>query len=322
MSEFQKFMFDGLPVRGVVVRLTDSWQELQARREQPLPDAVMALLGEMSACALLLQGNLKFEGALVMQMAGDGPVQLAVAEARTDLSYRATANVTGAVPRLDSNGQFNLADLLNVHGGGRCAITLDADDRPPGVQPYQGVVPLNDEHAARFSRLAEAVEQYMRLSEQLDTKIVLAADAHSAAGMLVQRMPLEGEANLEGRVGAEQAAELLDAFPRIAMKVATLKPEELLRLPMDQLLHRLFWEEPLRRFDPATPRFACTCSRERVGRMLVGLGREEIESILTERAEVEVACNFCGAPYRFDAVDCAQLFQAAGSVAPPQGSVQ
>ena len=322
MSEFQKFMFEGLPVRGVVVRLTDSWQELQARREQPLPDAVMALLGEMSACALLLQGNLKFEGALVMQMAGDGPVQLAVAEARTDLSYRATAKVTGAVPRLDSSGQFNLADLLNVHGGGRCAITLDADDRPPGVQPYQGVVPLNDEHAARFSRLAEAVEQYMRLSEQLDTKIVLAADAHSAAGMLVQRMPLEGEANLEGRVGAEQAAELLAAFPRIAMKVATLKPEELLGLPMDQLLHRLFWEEPLRRFDPATPRFACTCSRERVGRMLVGLGREEIESILAERAEVEVACNFCGAPYRFDAVDCAQLFQAAGSVVPPQGSVQ
>ncbi|MBH9575482.1 Hsp33 family molecular chaperone HslO [Inhella proteolytica] len=322
MSEFQKFMFEGLPVRGVVVRLTDSWQELQSRRQEPLPDAVMALLGEMSACALLLQGNLKFQGALVMQMSGDGPVKLAVAEARTDLSYRATANVTGAVPRLDSKGQFDLADLLNVHGGGRCAITLDADDRPPGVHPYQGVVPLNDEHAARFSRLAQAVEQYMKLSEQLDTKIVLAADAHSAAGMLIQRMPLEGEANLEGRVGAEQAAELLDAFPRIAMKVATLQPEELLRLPMDELLHRLFWEEPLRRFEPATPRFACTCSRERVGRMLVGLGREEIESILAERPDVEVACNFCGAPYRFDAVDCAQLFQAAGSVAPPQGSVQ
>lgn len=322
MSEFQKFMFEGLPVRGVVVRLTDSWQELQARRQQPLPDAVMALLGEMSACALLLQGNLKFQGALVLQVSGDGPVKLAVAEARTDLSYRATANVTGAVPRLDSQGGFNLADLLNVHGGGRCAITLDADDRPPGVHPYQGVVPLNDEHAARFSRLAEAVEQYMRLSEQLETKIVLAADADSAAGMLIQRMPLEGEANLEGRVGAEQAAELLDAFPRIAMKVATLKPEELLKLPMEQLLHRLFWEEPLRRFDPSQPRFACTCSRERVGRMLVGLGREEIESILSERPDVEVACNFCGAPYRFDAVDCAQLFQADGSVAPPQGSVQ
>ena len=317
MSEFQKFMFEGLPVRGMVVRLTDSWQDLQARRAEALPDAVMTLLGEMSACALLLQGNLKFDGALIMQMAGDGPVKLAVAEARTDLSYRATANVTGAVPQ-----GAHLADLLNVHGAGRCAITLDPADRPPGVQPYQGVVPLNDAEARRFTRLDEAVEQYMLLSEQLDTKIVLAADAHHAAGILIQRLPLQGEGNLEGQLGPEAAAELADAFPRISMKTATLKPEELLELPLDTLLHRLFWEEPLRRFEPATPRFACTCSRERVGRMLVGLGREEIESILAERGDVEIACNFCGAPYRFDPVDCAQLFQAAGSVAPPHGPVQ
>ena len=323
MSEFRKFLFEGLPVRGVVVRLTDSWQELQGRREQALPAAVTALLGEMSACALLLQGNLKFQGALVLQMAGDGPVKLAVAEARTDLSYRATANVTGPVPLLGEQG-FNLADLLNVHGGGRCAITLDADDRPQGVQPYQGVVPLNDEQAARFTRLAEAVEQYMKMSEQLDTKIMLAADANHAAGLLIQRMPLQGEGNLETQVGqdAERAAELADAFPRLAMKVGTLTREELLQLPMDDLLHRLFWEEPLLHFEPAAPRFACTCSRERVGRMLVGLGRDEIESILAERTEVEIACNFCGAPYRFDAVDCAQLFQAAGSVAAPPGAVQ
>ncbi|MBH9552894.1 Hsp33 family molecular chaperone HslO [Inhella gelatinilytica] len=320
MSEFQKFLFEGLPVRGVAVRLTDGWRDMQARRSEPLPEAVTTLLGEMSACALLLQGNLKFQGALVLQMAGDGPVKLAVAEARTELTYRATATVTAAVPRLDSQGQFDLADLLNVHGGGRCAITLDADDRPSGVPPYQGVVPLNDEQAARFSRLAQAVEQYMRLSEQLDTKIVLAADAHSAAGLMIQRMPLSGEGNLEGHLGAERAAELEDAFPRLAMKVETLKSEELLGLPIQEVLHRLFWEEPLRVFEPATPRFACTCSRERVGRMLVGLGREEIESILAERADVEIACNFCGHPYRFDAVDCAQLFQTGGGVsAAPSG---
>jgi molecular chaperone Hsp33 len=312
MSDFQKFLFEGLPVRGMVVRLTDSWQTLLSRREVALPPEVMNLLGEMSACALLLQGNLKFEGSLILQMAGDGPVKLAVAEARTDLSYRATANVVGPVPH-----GANLADLLNVHGGGRCAITLDPSDRPTGVQPYQGVVPLNDAEARRFSRLEQAVEHYMKMSEQLDTKIVLAANADGAAGMLIQRMPLEGEGNLEGRFGAERALELEDAFPRIAMKVATLKPEELLGLPMEQLLHRLFWEEPLRRFDPSEPTFRCTCSRERVGRMMVGLGRDEVDSILAERGDVEIACNFCGAPYRFDAVDCAQLFQTEGGVAPP-----
>lgn len=312
MSDFQKFLFEGLPVRGMVVRLTDSWQTLLSRRETALPPEVMNLLGEMSACALLLQGNLKFDGTLILQMAGDGPVKLAVAEARTDLSYRATANVVAEVP-----AGADLASMLNVHGGGRCAITLDPSDRPMGVQPYQGVVPLNDAEARRFSRLEQAVEHYMKMSEQLDTKIVLAANADGAAGMLIQRMPLEGEGNLEGLVGAERALELEDAFPRIAMKVGTLKPEELLGLPLEQLLHRLFWEEPLRRFDPAEPRFRCTCSRERVGRMLVGLGREEVDSILLERGDVEIACNFCGAPYRFDAVDCTQLFQTEGGVAPP-----
>lgn len=312
MSDFQKFLFEGLPVRGMVVRLTDSWQTLQARRAEALAPEVMALLGEMSACALLLQGNLKFDGALVMQMAGDGPVKLAVAEARTDLSYRATANVVGPVPQ-----GAHLADLLNVHGGGRCAITLDPVGRPPGVQPYQGVVPLNDPEARRFTRLQDAVTYYMKMSEQLDTHIVLAADADAAAGILIQRLPLEGEGNLEGQMGAERAAELEDAFPRIAMKVGTITPQELLRLPIDTLLHRLFWEEPLRRFDPAVPRFACTCSRERVGRMLVGLGREEIDDILAERGDVEISCHFCGAPYRFDAVDCAQLFETGGGVEPP-----
>lgn len=317
MSDYQKFLFEGLPVRGAVVRLTDSWQTLQSRREGSLPDPVLALLGEMSACALLLQGSLKFEGTLVMQVAGDGPVKLAVAEARTGLSYRATAQVVAAVP-----AQAQLADMLNVHGGGRCAITLDAADRPPGVQPYQGVVPLSDEQARRFAHLAEAVEQYMRLSEQIDTKLVLAADAERAAGLLVQRMPLEGEANLVAQADEARRAELEDAFPRIAMKVATLQREELLRLPVDILLHRLFWEEPLRRFDPGVPQFVCTCSRERVGRMLVGLGAEEVDSILAERGEVEIGCQFCGAPYRFDAVDVSQLFQGDGGVRPAPSALQ
>ncbi|MFY8018983.1 MAG: Hsp33 family molecular chaperone HslO, partial [Inhella sp.] len=132
MSDFQKFMFEGLPVRGMVVRLTDSWQTLQSRREEFLPPEVMRLLGEMSACALLLQSNLKFDGALILQMQGDGPVKLAVAEARGELHYRATAKVLSEVAEGADLGQ-----MLNVQGQGRCAITLDPRDRQPGQQAYQ-----------------------------------------------------------------------------------------------------------------------------------------------------------------------------------------
>ena len=316
MSDFQKFLFEGLPVRGMVVRLTDSWQTLQSRRQEALPEPVTRLLGEMSAAALLLQSNLKFDGALILQMAGDGPVKLAVAEARTGLLYRATATLRGEVP-----GDAAFADLLNLRGQGRCAITLDPADRPPGVQPYQGVVPLNGDDGLPLRNLAEAIEHYMSKSEQLQTKVVLAANADSAAGILIQRMPLQGEANLGGTLTLEQQLELDDAFPRIAMKTATLKPEELLHLPLETLLHRLFWEENLRRYDPAVPRFACTCSRERVGRMLVNLGRPEVDSILAELGQVEIGCDFCGAHYRFDAVDAAQLF-ADGGVQGSQAGLQ
>jgi molecular chaperone Hsp33 len=316
MSDFQKFLFEGLPVRGMLIRLTDSWQTLQGRRQQSLPEPVMRLLGEMSAAALLLQSSLKFDGALILQMAGDGPVKLAVAEARSGLLYRATAKLQAEVP-----SDLGFAEFLNQHGQGRCAITLDPADRPPGVQPYQGVVPLNGDDGGALRSLAEAIEHYMRKSEQLDTKVVLAANADTAAGILIQRMPVQGDANLAGQLTPERQLELDDAFPRIAMKTATLTADELLQLPLETLLHRLFWEEDLRRFDPGVPRFACTCSRERVGRMLVNLGREEVDSVLAEQGQVEIGCDFCGAQYRFDAVDAAQLF-ADGGVRPSGASLQ
>lgn len=177
----------------------------------------------------------------------------------------------------------------------------------------------------------------MLQSEQLDTKLVLAANGEVAAGLLIQRLPVEGEGNLEGRRGAgpspaepaplagqaglpawgqrssnEDDIGLSDAFNRISILAGTLTAEELLTLDADTVLRRLFWEETVTRFEPLTgtaaPRFACTCSRERVGQMLLGLGREEADSVLAERGEIEVGCDFCGRHYRFDAVDVGALF--------------
>lgn len=304
MSELHKFLFEGLPVRGMLVRLTESWRELLSRREpgQEYPPELRDLLGEMSAAAVLMQANIKFNGALVLQVFGDGPVKLAVAEAQHDLTFRATAKCVGEV-----KPGAQLEAMLNVHGQGRCAITLDPKDRLPGQQPYQGVVPLHGDQREPLQKMSEVLEHYMLQSEQLDTKLVLAANGDIAAGLLIQRLPVEGEGNLEGRKNEDDIG-LSDAFNRISILAATLTAEELLTLDADTVLRRLFWEESVTRFEPQAPRFACTCSRERVTQMLRGLGREEADSVLAERGEIEIGCDFCGRHYRFDAVDVGALF--------------
>jgi molecular chaperone Hsp33 len=317
-GELHKFIFEGLPVRGVLVRLTGAWGEILARRAQSggYPAPVRQLLGEMTAAAALMQAGIKFNGALILQVQGDGPVALAVAEAQPDLSLRATAQVTGDIPE-----NARLEALLNVHGRGRCAITLDPKDRQSGQQPYQGVVPLHGDQHEPLQNLSEVLEHYMLQSEQLDTRLVLAADDHVAAGLLIQRLPIEGEGNLGGRHHEDEIG-LNESFNRIAHLAATLTQEELLTLDTHSILHRLFWEEELRLFEPQTPRFGCTCSRERVGRMLVGLGREEVEGVLAEQGQVEVTCEFCGQRQTFDPVDAAELFLSAAVHVPGSPTVQ
>jgi molecular chaperone Hsp33 len=318
VSELHKFLFEGLPVRGMLVRLTDSWQEALQRRESvgPYPAPVRALLGEMAAASVLMQSNIKFNGALVLQVSGDGPVKLAVAEAQPDLSFRTTAKVVGPVP-----ATAQLEAMVNVHGRGRCAITLDPKERLPGQQPYQGVVPLHGDHREPLQQLSQVLEHYMLQSEQLDTRLVLAANDQIAAGLLIQRLPVEGEGNLEGRRNEDDIG-LSEGFNRIAHLAATLTQEELLGLDAETVLHRLFWEERVLRFEPQTPRFACSCSRTRVGNMLKSLGREEIEGILAERGEVEIGCEFCGQQYHFDPVDVGELFTPAGNQSPAPARLQ
>ena len=317
MSSLTKFLFEGLPVRGMVVRLTDAWTEALRRRATvgAHPPELRALLGEMTAAGLLMQANIKFNGALVLQIFGDGPVKLAVVEVQPELSFRATAKVVGEVP-----AGAQLEAMLNVHGQGRCAITLDPKDKLPGQQPYQGVVPLHGDQREPLQQVQQVLEHYMLQSEQLDTRLVLAANDEVAAGLLIQRMPVEGEGNL-GR-HREDDIGLSEAFNRIAMLAATLTREELLTLPSERILHRLFWEETLRVFEPEAPCFACTCSTERVRNMLRGLGREESESLIAERGEVEVGCEFCGLQYRFDAVDVGEMFTPARDQPPSNAGVQ
>lgn len=305
MSELHKFLFEGLPVRGMLVRLTEGWQEVLKRREEAgdaFPPPVRELMGEMAAAGVLMQSNISFNGAIVLQVHGDGPVKLAVAEVQSDLAFRVTAKVVGSVP-----DGARLEALVNVKGHGRCAITLDPQGRVPGQQPYQGVVALHGDKREPLQKLSEVLEHYMLQSEQLDTKLILAADDNTAAGLLIQRLPLEGSRNLE-RERHEDEIGLNEAYNRIAHLAATLTSEELLTLDAETVLRRLFWEEDVRRFEPVEPRFACTCSRDRVSDMLRNLGQDEVDGIVIEQGKVEVGCDFCGRQYVFDPIDVDELF--------------
>ena len=353
MAELHKFLFADLPVRGMLVKLTGAWTEILKRRAlnsttgaYPMP--VQELLGEMAAAAVLMQASIKFEGALVLQINGDGPVKLAVAEVLSDLSLRATATVLGEVA-----ADARLSAMVNVANQGRCAVTLDPKNRLPGQQAYQGVVPLFGDQREKLESLSDVLAHYMLQSEQLDTTLVLAADDTVAAGLLIQRVPVKGSANLKnkgqipdssvpaGTSGAAQRAAIkLESDPyfpenedqigrnedynRIAILASSLKREELLALDAQTILRRLFWEEELVLFEPAAgdavPHFACTCSRERVSRMIHSLGTAEAESIIAERGEIEVGCDFCGQQYRFDAVDAAQIFLTAAQTLPGSSS--
>lgn len=291
----QKFIFDNAAVRGEFVEISDTWREILQHHDYPAP--VKLLLGEMVAAAALLSANLKFNGAIVMQIHGDGPVRLLVVECDSELRLRATAKVAEGVLVAED---ATLTDLLNVTGKGRFVITLDPIEKMPGQQPYQGIVPLDGDD------MATVIENYMLRSEQLDTRLWLAADDQVSRGLLLQKLPRHSGKDDQTVQASE--AEDLETWNRAVMLASTLKQPELLSTGIQTLMERLFWEETIRVFEPAHPRFFCSCTREKVGNMLKILGREEVDSALDELGQLAINCDFCGKLYAFDKVDCAQLF--------------
>ncbi len=295
----QKFLFENTAVRGELVDVSETWKQIQTRHDYP--KAVKVVLGEMLSAAALLSANLKFNGVIVMQIHGDGPIRLLVVECDSDLNMRATAKLREDAVIADT---ATLAQLVNAHGDGRFVITLDPKDKMPGQQAYQGIVPLDGES------VAVVIENYMLRSEQLDTKLWLAADEHVARGLLLQKLPHEG-----GIAAAPTSApDDLSIWDRTVMLASTLRREELLTTDIETLMRRLFWEETIRVFDPRHPQFLCSCTREKVGTMLKMLGQPEIDSALQELGKLEVNCDFCGQHYEFDRVDCAQLFTTESAV--------
>jgi len=241
------------------------------------------------AAAALLAASLKFSGSLILQMQGEGAVKLLVVDCMSDMTMRAMAHWEGELA-----GE-SLAELV---GAGRFVITIDPRD---GGKTYQGIVAISGES------VADALEDYMSRSEQLETRLWLAADGNRAAGMLLQKMPDRKDADVDP-----------DAWQRAAHFASTLTRKELLGLPAQQIIHRLYHEEDIRVFDPQDVNFHCPCSRERVAGALRLLGHDEVQSLLREQDVIEVDCEFCNKRYVFDRVDAEQAFASEVSTPAPK----
>ena len=291
-DQIRAFTFDDAPIRGRVVRLTGAWQKIRTRRTYD--EAAEQLLGEMVAIVAMLAQGIKLDGSVILQIRGSAAVKTAMAECVDHTTLRGILRV----------GDAEATDRARVGGAGQLAITL----KPHRGQMYQGIVPLEADSVAR------AVEMYFDTSEQLPTRIWAAASPHAAVGLMLQRMPDPPRAR---PVQIEQIAE---TWRRVQTLADTVTDRELLTLPGDQLLIRLFNEETVRLQSPLELEFGCSCSRERTANTLRILGRAEVDDILAQEGRIEVTCEFCGANYRYDPIDARLLFEplATGLSSSPQ----
>lgn len=282
----RRFLFENFPVQGKLVHLDASWREVLHRHPYPL--VVRDALGQAMAAASLLMSTLKLDGSLTMQLQGDGPLRLLVVRCTSDMSLRGLARWKGHVPE---------GSLSAMTGEGRLAVTLEFHAEP---NRYQSIVPLSGDS------IADCLQAYFAASEQLPTRLWLATNDERAAGLLLQRLPNKG------------FAEDTDAWPRVSMLADTVTRNELLTLPIEDVLRRLFHEEDLRLFKGLPVRFDCDCSRQRVETLLRALGHGEVTSILEERQSVEVSCEFCNRAYRFDPVDVEGIFATEAPLRRPK----
>lgn len=274
-----RYLFENADVRGELVQLADAYQSVVNAHEYP--QVLRRFLGELMAATSLLTATLKFSGDIAVQVQGNGPVSLAVINGNNHQQLRGVARWDGELA--------DDASLGDLFGQGYIVITLTPDEG----ERYQGVVALDK------PTLAECIQDYFQQSEQLPTGIWLFADGERAAGIFLQVLPSEEDHNAE--------------YEHLTTLTATIKQEELLQLPAEEVLHRLYHEEEVRLFDPVEVSFKCTCSRERSAAAIRSIEKAEILEILAEQGQIEMGCEYCNSQYRFDAIDIEALY-ANGSL--------
>jgi molecular chaperone Hsp33 len=279
-----RFLLDDLDISGAFVSLGPVWRKMLENRDYPA--AVVRLLGEMSATTLLLAGKLKQPGRLTIQLRGNGPVSLLVIDCNEDLHLRGMARCS-APPASES-----VAQLL---GDGQLLLSLEM---PSMREPYQSIVPLDGE------TIAEVFEHYLKQSVQMPSRLFLAASADAAAGLFLEKLPTAEQRDADG-------------WTRVEALAATLKRPELLSLPAEELLRRLFHEETIRLFPAKTVLYNCPEDWEKVRSLLRALGPSEVYAALHEHGEVVIQDDICNREYRFDARAIDELFLGSAADTPP-----
>lgn len=287
-DSIQRFIFDHADIRGEVVRLDESYQQVLAN--QALEPVVVNLLGEFMAACTLLSSTLKFKGRVSIQARSSGPIAMLMAEATDDYGIRAVASVDGPVAgQLIPNDEAQTPSIKALLPDATMAITIE----PEKGQRYQGIVGLESDS------LAGCLENYFKQSEQLQTRFWLASDGQSAGGFLLQALPMQLSESEEQRQLDWDHAENL---------AATLKQEELLSLDQETILHRLYHQDPVRLLTLSPVRFQCSCSRARTEKALISLGKAELDSIISEQGKVTIDCQFCLQQYEFNSADVEHMF--------------
>ena len=282
-DSLQKFLFDETDIRGAIVTLNQSFSDLLANKKySPAQQDIMA---QFSAANILMTGNLKFEGSLILQARGQGPVALVMSECDEKLYYRGI---------IDASHDLQDIPFTDVFSDATLAITVE----PKQGQRYQGIVPLEKDG------LADCLADYFKQSEQLPTWFKFSQQNGVVRGIMLQVLPSQLSEDSEQRE---------EDWVRLCHLASTLSADEMATLDNETLLHRLYHEETVRIFDPQESQFYCTCSKERLERALLSLGEEQLREILAEDGEIKTNCHFCQAEYQFDEAAVLQLIQGKSS---------
>lgn len=280
----QRFIFDKAPIRGEYIFLHESYQTILNQHSYPQP--IRQLLGEALCVAGLLSAIIKFNGRLTVQFRGKGKLKLLLAQCNNHFELRGLAKW---------HGKLSYEDLMNAFHQGVLMIMLDSG---VNTNPYQGIVSWCG------NSLVESIEGYFKESEQLNTKIWLSVNEHSATGLLLQIIPTaDKEANIMGK-------EVIDSkWDQMVTQTGKIDPKDMLSADYETLLQKLYPSEEIRIFPSVPMSFNCSCSRKRGEDAILLLGWDEAEEELKDKQAIVVTCDFCNKEYIFDRPDVVKIFQ-------------